>query len=193
MGNRRYFAVQAAERVSQSGTVKALNNLAYEIQTKYDALPEDWIWIVLLDFVVPAVVAVLLCGLGLYLIRFIFRVIFPPSAQSLHQGALQKLQLGNEKQAEKMLVQAVVRSKSTYDPAVLSLAALYVYRQDNPKKAIGVLDSANGVNFRKTSKEPAEFRAVRRDAEAILQGNKNMVLIPVAESEFLSALTAVAR
>lgn len=192
MGDRPYFVVQAAQR-TQSGTVKALQEISIELHKQFDTLPEDWHMIVLLDFVVPAAVAFLICGLGLYLLRSIFRLFFPPSDQSLHQEALDKLQLGNEKQAEKLLIQAVARSKSSYDPAVLSLAALYVYRQDNPKKSMAVLDSANDIASRKTDKEPREFKAVRRDCEAILQGNKNMVMFPVAESAFLSALSAVAR
>lgn len=192
MGGRQYFAVHAAQR-TQSGTVQAINQIAAEIQKRYNALPEDWYLIVLLDFVLPAAVALLLCGVGLYILRSIFRTIFPPSAESLHQEALQKLQMGKEKQCEILLRQAIARSHSTYSPAVLSLAALYVYRRDNAKKSIEVLDSANEATIRTKDTEPAEFKAVRRDAEAILSGNKNMVLVPVAESEFLSALTAVAR
>ena len=192
MGDRRYFTVAAAQR-TQSGMAQAMNNISVELMTRYEALPEDWYLIVLLDFIVPAAIAVLLCGLGLYVLRAIFRIILPPSAQSLHKEALIKLEKGQEKQAEKLLNQAIARSKSTYSPAVLSLAALYVYRRDDPKKSIQVLDRANEVTGRKTKNEPTEFHSVRRDAEAILQGNRNMVLVPVAESEFLSALTAVAR
>ena len=192
MGDRRYFAIAAAQR-TQSGTIKALNNISTELMTRYGALPEDWYLIVLLDFILPIAIGLLLSGVGLYILRSILRVIFPPSAEALHKEALQKLDQGSEKQAEKLLRQAVARSKSTHSPSVLSLAALYVYRHDNPNKSIQVLDSANEALGRKTNQEPSEFRSVRRDAQAMLSGNKNMVLVPVAESEFLSALGAVAR
>mmetsp|Transcript_7184 Transcript_7184/g.13739 ORF Transcript_7184/g.13739 Transcript_7184/m.13739 type:complete len:196 (-) Transcript_7184:109-696(-) len=189
MGNQReYIATRTG-----SGLIHALNEISVELKAKYDALPDDFLLIVLLDFVVPAVLALLLCGLGLYTLRAIIRFIFPPSAQSLHEEALVKLNKGQEKQAEKLLRQAVARSNSTYSPAVLSLAALFCYRREEPKKAIEVLDSANEATSRKQSAEPKSFTAVRRDAEAILSGNRNMVLIPVAETEYLTTMTAVAR
>ena len=189
MGTQReYFATRTG-----SGLAHALNEISVELKAKYDALPEDFLLIILLDFVVPAVLALLLCGLGLYTVRAIIRLIFPPSAKSMHEEALVKLTKGHEKQAEKLLRQAVARSNATYSPAVLSLAALFCYRREEPKKAIEVLDSANEATSRKQSSEPKSFTSVRRDAEAILSGNKNMVLIPVAETEYLTTMTAVAR
>jgi hypothetical protein len=116
-------------------------------------------------------------------------LIFPPSPENLHKEALQNLQKGRERQAESLLRESVRRSKSTYAPAVLSLAALYVYRQNKPEKGIQVLDTASKA----MKKVPAEFKAVRQDAVAVMQGNGDMVQGVLAESEFLSALAAVSR
>lgn len=187
-GQREYFATRTG-----SGLAQALHSITMELQAKYNALPDDWYLIVLLDFVVPAALALLLGGLGLYILRAIFRFVFPPSAESLHKEALVKLNRGKERQAEQLMHQAVARSHSTYSPAVLSLAALFCYRREEPKKAIEVLDAANEATSRKQGAEPKSFTSVRRDAEAFLSGNKNMVLVPVAESEYLTAMSAVSR
>jgi hypothetical protein len=114
--------------------------------------------------------------------------------------------------------QAAVRSHYTYTPVVVSLAALYVYRCHEPHKALQVLNAAAATahnkkhtvvsttattttmgtvvendNKEKEIDEPAECRAIRKDAQAMLAGHHDMVLAPLAETEFLSALQMVAR
>lgn len=190
--DREYVTFQAA-KTTQSSLAFAVNNIAGAIQTQLDALPDDWHLILLWDFLVPIAVTLLLCSGGLYLLRALFRVIFPPTAAALHQEGLQELQAGRNARASKLLREAVSRSQFQYTPAVLSLAAWHVYRQKEPLKSLEILNAANESLGRKIGDEPLEFQAVRRDAEAILAGNETMVMLPLAESEFLTVLNAVAR
>jgi hypothetical protein len=174
---------------SGSGIAHALSGLSEELRAKYQDLPDDWHWTILYDFALPAALAFLLGGTGLYILRRLMLLLFPPSPEKLHKDALQNLQKGRERQTESLLRESVRQSKSTYAPAVLSLAALYVYRQSKPEKGLEVLDKASKA----MKTVPAEFKAVRQDAIAVMQGHGDMVQGVLAESEFLSALAAVSR
>jgi hypothetical protein len=122
----------------------------------------------------------------------------------------------NEQQAEALLKRAIHRDDPIrcYEPAVLSLAALYVYRQHKPQEALRVLEpfvqdnstKSDDNNKRKskngnkkttttatTLRHLAEFDAVRQDALAMMQGHGNMVQTELAEAEYLTILAAVAR
>jgi hypothetical protein len=193
---------------------------------------------------IPLVMTVALSGVTLKIGLVVYSYIYPPTASALHKEALKILEntskrpdiknnsnskkmnastmraiQQNEQQAEALLKRAIHRDDpiACYEPTVLSLAALYAYRQHKPKEALRVLepfvvqqhnstkDNRNNKSQNKsknvitatatttTRHHLAAFDAVRQDALAMIQGHDNMVQTELAEAEYLTILATLAK
>ena len=119
-----------------------------------------------------------------------------PSKQKSQQAsrrksyALQREKQRAEEQAESLWKQALEQDPD-YDSATVSLAAMYVYRQDKPDKALDLIQTRSK---RRLSEElSSDLKAIEEDAKAIQQGHRSMVKVDLAENEYLSVLAALSR
>jgi tetratricopeptide (TPR) repeat protein len=191
------------------------------IAEELPALATDLFWNIFL----PLIVTVLLSGVTLKIGLVVYSFIYPPTASELHKEALKLLETTrrpddikngssnasnsrkarammqaiqqSEQQAEAILRRAMKRDP-TYEPAVLSLAALYAYRQRKPQEALRVLEPFQSKNNKMTTTGSctlhlAALDAVRQDAQAMVQGHDNMVQTELAEAEYLTMLATRAR
>jgi len=173
------------------------------------------------DVAVPIMAVLLSLACIFYICQKIYRWWCPYSAEELHQQALLTLQptirsgqrntkeaKRAEKQAEGLWQKALDRDPDNTS-AWVSLSALYVYRKEEPKKALDLLKSYKQNSFRQPKskvtvmdnpQEPLverelneELKAIEEDAEALQQGHKSMVQSDLAENEHLTFLAALAR
>ncbi|KAL7567415.1 hypothetical protein ACA910_021378 [Epithemia clementina (nom. ined.)] len=96
-----------------------------------------------------------------------------------------------EKYAETKWKQALQRDP-TYGPAMVSLAAMYLYRQDEPKKALELIRSPSVRRIQKQESK-RNLQAIQADAQALQQGHKSMIQSELAETEYLTVLAALSR
>jgi len=172
-----------------AGMAHAMKEIAEQIPELLEQLPtvlEDLVWSVgvplATGLAIAAVVGIILTKLK--------RLLFPPSAAELHREALQTLsssttssstknQQRSERQAERLLGRALQRD-AHYQPAVWSLAALYIYRQRNGHKAVQLLRSTTNQQ-----KDPV-VTGLLLDAQAVIAGQYQMIQSELREAEFLS-------
>lgn len=176
---------------SHSGLAYALREifqeLPYHLENLQAALLELFWNIVFPTAVILAVIAV--AGL---IAKRIKRIVYPPSAAELHKEALLALQASYsgvkyqraaQRQAELVLKQAI-RRDATYLPAVLSLAALYIYRKSNWKAAISLLETTTSNST--GAKNNADVQSLLLDARALQAGHIHMIQSEIRDYEFLS-------
>jgi len=178
-----------------AGLAHAIKELAEQVPEWLEQLPavlEELLYAVVLP--VGAGLLVAAC-IGILLTR-LKRIVFPPNAAELHKEALQALLMTQyspsvkstkaEQQAEQLLWKALQKDPS-YEPAVLSLAALYVYRQRNGKKATQLLRNMMDIANNTPNKKDADplITGLLLDAQAVEAGQYQMVQAELREAEFL--------
>lgn len=186
------------------------------IAEELPALATDLFW----NFFLPFIVTVVLSGVTLKLSLVLYSFIYPPTASELHKEALKILEntsrrpdnidnissnsrkmraklreiQQSEQQAEDLLQRAMKRDDpiTVYEPAVLSLAALYAYRQRKPQEALRLLEpfflASSKEKKNCTRQHLAALDAVWQDAQAMVEGHDNMVQTELAEAEYLTIL-----
>ena len=168
---------------------QTLRDLSERVPEWWDQLPQLWmeLWH---DVMFPVGVGLVAAALVGWILQRVYRWIVPLTAAQLHKEALQALRSAPElvlvsssshnkyeRQAEQLLLQALQRDPS-YEPARLSLAALYLYRQRNPRSAQQVLLNAQPKN------DPL-VQGILLDAQALLAGQDQMIQTELRAAEFL--------
>ena len=156
---------------------RAITNIYFSLKDYIQRLPT--LREIVLNFLIPGVLAILLLQFAWKLLGRCKRWLFPPSVSALHREALLTLNQGHERDAEILLWQAVQRD-ATFVPALLSLVALYTY-SDPPQcsKAWKLLES----DFCKANNE---FKVIWQDCQAIQSGQAVMVQTLLRRDQFLS-------
>ena len=186
---------------SSSGLATALNDIVKVVNDYVDsgAWKNDLQWF-LWNVVLPVLVTLLVFAGTIYLLQKLYRYFVPYTAEELHKNAIQTLMplkhsdpdnskrqiARTEREAETMLEQALERDRS-YTPAWISLAALHVYRQEQPGKALDLLRTRK----QQVGKLDPELKQIQEDAKAMQEGHKAMIQKDIAETEYLSFLSAL--
>uniref|UniRef100_A0A8J9SV36 Tetratricopeptide repeat protein n=1 Tax=Phaeodactylum tricornutum TaxID=2850 RepID=A0A8J9SV36_PHATR len=142
----------------------------------------------------PLLVTLTLTGAGFGCARWVYRtVVYPPSASELHAEGLRCL-TGRSRLARAEALWRTARQRDpTYTPVVLSLAAYFLYRRNDPVEALRVLDeyssssgcSGTGRISIGIDTDP-DVATIRLDALAMQSGQTAMVQSLLAEHRYLS-------
>jgi len=175
---------------SHSGLAFALREIFRELPEQLEYLPaalQEIFW----NTVAPIAVIFVVLGITALIAKRIKRILYPPSSLELHKEALLALQTyrsvkqrkAAQKQAETLLRQAINQDPS-YLPAILSLAAMYIYRQQNANAAIQLLlmHETNTSNVDNND----DVKSLLLDAQAMQAGQGNMIQTELRDYEFLS-------
>lgn len=119
-------------------------------------------------------------------------MLYPPGPAELHKKAMLILQISFNRRACKKasdILWKAVQQDPSYAPAVLSLAALYIYKLQDGKAAVNLLD-ATVLRDEATTLDAApcktDARCLMLDAQALLAGQGHMLQSDVRQYEFLS-------
>lgn len=142
------------------------------------------------DVLLPLAGALLTLYVVLFIARYTYRVVVPPTAPELHYQALEALQSPKQVNEAVSLLWNAVTTDPLYEPAFMSLIAVYIYRLRQPHVAMKLLETLPSTNSQTTTASP-EWQALRSDAEAMISGDSHMVQSVVGESNHLSITTAM--
>ena len=189
---------------SGGGLAHALRDVLQQLLTDevvrgLPAFFADFFW----STAVPIAAGLLLSAAIGWLFRCIWRILFPPSPAELHEEALRLLQqqppalrsasAHHLRRAEALLRKAAFGNgkkgcRNCYAPAVVSLAALQIYRRGDGVAALKLLEGIVPDNGEDLS--PVILRGLELDARAAAAGQYQMIQCELRESEFLSVAFA---
>jgi predicted Zn-dependent protease len=170
-------------RSSKIGLVRALRDLTRNFSAHMANLPavlQDFFW----NAVLPVALGLAVLAVLGSIVRKVKRIVYPPNSMELHKEALNILQSAGYKKQNKwaerqaiILLQKAVEQDPRYEPATWSLAALYLYRLNDPKSAIPLLSS---------SSSSSQSQSILLDAKAMADGQHQMIQAELRQTEFLS-------
>jgi hypothetical protein len=166
------------------------------------------------DAVVPCLTALACATLVGLVAHRIHRILYPPGPGELHKEAVLLLlqssssqKQSSQRRARACLQQAVdvlltaIQQDPSYAPAIVSLAALYIYKLHNGRAAIQLLETtllraaADGNNNNTVTTDAAmhvtDAQSLLLDAQALLAGQGHMIQTEIRQDEFLSLSYAI--